>query len=543
MKKRKWLALALCVSMAFGMTGCGGDSSTDSASSGSTADSSSTKGDKIFNFGLESDVVSLDPLLSYSFSTSTTVSQMLESWYTYVDNEMVPTLATGYEVNDKGTEYTFTFRNDVTFWDGTEMTAEDVVYSMERIMNPDNAGYTAWMHDKVKKVEQIDDYKVKVTLSSPDATWIYATATNACSVISKAYCEKAGDDFGTAEGGIMGTGAYKFVSWTNGQEVVMEKNDNYWDKDNQPYFDELHFYIFSDATTRLNALLSGELDATYQVPASQKQMLEGQAGINLKFVDSVSTSAFFMNCQRKPFDDVNVRRAVNCLFDKKSFNEGVSGDTATIGEQTFLPSALRVYDDAQWSDFFKEVSTYDYNLDKAKEYLAASDYSDGFDATITISSGDTVQKSAALALQEAGKKIGINFSVEEVTTAELTTKLFSEEREYDIIHCRWDADFPEPSADLIPTHLSANCVAGGGNFSNYQNAEVDKLLKNQLGLSKDSERLVKILEASEIIADEAPYLVYEYPKRGIATRDYVQGYEPSPFFLWEPFTKYMSFNE
>lgn len=537
--KKKIIALMLCIIMVAGvLSGCGG-SSSNSSSGGSSLG----KTDKVFNFGLESDVVSLDPLYSYSFSTSTTVSQMVESWYTYVDNEMVPTLATGYTVSDDGLTYVFTFRDDVTFWDGTQMTAEDVVYSIERIMDPDNGGYTSWMHASVASVEATGDYEVTVTLSSPDATWIYATATNACGVISKAYCEEKGESFGTSEGGIMATGAYKYVKWTTGQEVVMEKNENYWDTENQPYFDEVHFYIFADATTRLVALQSGELDATYQVPSSQKEMLENASGIKLEFVESVSTSAFFMNCQSAPFDDVNVRRAICSLFDKELFNEGVSSGTATIGQSTFLPSALRVYDDAQWTEFFDTVATYDYSIEKAKEYLAASAYPNGFTATITIASGDAVQKSAALYLQESAEKIGITINISEVTAAELTSLLFSAERDYDIIHCRWDADFPEPSSDLIPTLLTANCVAGGGNFSNYQNSQVDTLLTEQLALSSDSERLEKILEALQIVADEAPYLIYEYPLRGIATRDYLTGYNPSPFFLWEPFVKYLSVTE
>lgn len=533
---KKILALLLCLAAAASLlAGCGGGAASSSAA-GSVANAS-----KILKFGLEGDVISLDPLYSYSFSTSTTVSQMLESWYAYVDGKMEPALATGYTVDDTGTVYVFTFRNDVYFWDGTQMTADDVVYSMERIMDPDKGGYTAWMHTSVAKVEATGQFEVTVTLKSPDATWIYATATNACSVVSKAYSEKAGDKFGTAEGGIMGTGAYMFKSWTNGQEVVMTKNPNYWDKAHEPYFDEVHFYIFSDATTRLVALKNGEIDATYQVPSSQKQMMENVDGIDMKFVTSVSTSAFFMNCQRAPFDDVNVRRAVCCLFDKKTFNAGISSGTADIGESTFLPKALRVYDDSQWNDYFATVATYDYDMDRAARYLAASTHPDGFTATITITSGDTVQKSAALSLQEAAAKIGITFEIAEVTSSELSSLLFSADRDYDIIHCRWDADFPEPSTDLIPTLLSANCAAGGGNFSNYQNDQVDQLLTDQLALKDDKERLAMVLEASQVVADEAPYLVYEYPLRGIAVRDYVTGYDPSPFFLWEPFTKYLSF--
>lgn len=532
--RKRVIALMVCMMLVVTtVCGCGGGSSSNQSKGGNDS--------KIFRFGLEGDVVSLDPLYSYSFSTSTTVSQMLESWYTYVDNEMVPTLATGYTVSEDGLTYVFTFRDDVTFWDGTKMTAEDVVYSMERIIDPDNGGYTAWMHASVADVEATGEYEVTVTLSAPDATWIYATATNACSVISKEYCEANKDKFGTAEGGIMGTGAYKYKSWTSGQEVVMVKNENYWDKENQPYFDEVHFYIFADATTRLVALQSGELDATYQVPSSQKEMVSGTSGINLNFVDSVSTSAFYMNCQREPFNDENVRKAVSCLFDKESFNKGVSSGTASVGESTFLPEALRVYGDDKWSEFFETVTTYEYSIDKAKEYLSQSAYPEGFTATITIASGDNVQKSAALYLQEAAAEIGITFKIEEVTASELTSKLFSAERDYDLIHCRWDADFPEPSTDLIPTLLSANTVAGGGNFANYKNPEVDALLTEQLALSDDSERLDKILEASAIVAEDAPYLIYEYPLRGIATWDYVTGYEPSPFFLWEPFTKYLSF--
>ncbi len=521
------------------MTGCSKSESQQTTDSETTTVKAEEK--KVFNFGLEGDVVSLDPLTSYSFSTSPVVSQMLESWYTYVDNVMVPTLATGYTLDETGTVYTFTFRDDVHFWDGSLMTAEDVVYSIERIMDPDNAGYTAWMHGSVDTVEATGEYEVTVTLKSPDATWLYATATNACAVVSKAYCEEAGEAFGTADGGIMGTGAYMYDKWIAGQEVLMLKNENYWDEDNQPFFDEVHFYIFLDHTTRLVALNNGELDATFQVPSSQKAMVNTAKGITMEFVPSVSSSTFFMNCQRAPLDDVNVRKAVSSLFDKEGFNKGVSAGVASPGTATFLPEPLRVYGDDQWEEFFATAPAYDYDMDKAAEYLAASAYPDGVDIIISIVPGDVTSKSASLALQEAGAKIGINFKIEEIAYSEYVTKLFSAEREYDIILVRWDADFPEPSTDLIPTLLTANTAAGGGNFSNYKNAEVDRLLLEQLGLTDDSERLKLILEASQIVAEEIPYLIFEYPLRGIAINDKVTGYSPSPFFLWEPFAKYMSF--
>ena len=107
--RKRVIALMVCMMLVVTtVCGCGGGSSSNQSKGGNDS--------KIFRFGLESDVVSLDPLYSYSFSTSTTVSQMLESWYTYVDNEMVPTLATGYTVSEDGLTYVFTFRDDVTFW-------------------------------------------------------------------------------------------------------------------------------------------------------------------------------------------------------------------------------------------------------------------------------------------------------------------------------------------------------------------------------------------------------------------------------------------
>ena len=182
--------------------------------------------------GLQGDVVAIDPVYAYDFTANPVVNQITEGLLKFENGETIaPNLAERFENPDPLT-YIYYLRQDVTFQDGSPMTIDDVIFSMERTRNPETASYVGWMYNSVDTIERTDDWTVTVKLKEPDALWQYVLATTAGHVISKAYYEANAETFGKPEGGVLGTGPFKFVSWATGSEIVLEKYDGYWNSAN-----------------------------------------------------------------------------------------------------------------------------------------------------------------------------------------------------------------------------------------------------------------------------------------------------------------------
>lgn len=551
MKKRlsKLAAILLVATMVFSITGCGENDS----SSGSGADSTTAEGEKkggTFVYGLEQNMLSLDPAYSYSLTTSIPISTFCESWLTTDPDDsstLVPLLAEDYSVSDDGLEYTFNFRKGVHFWDGTEMTAEDVVFSYNHVMDESVASYVSWMHASVASVEATDDYTVKVTLKEPDSTWIYSVATSGGGVFSKAFYEGLDDPstFGTATGGIMGTGAYVFDEWVEGEKVTAHANPDYWDKDNQPKFDNVEWVEIPDGTTRITAIGNNEIQASYWNQATQLSMMESVTGqgVELQYNDAGTTQCLFLNTAREGLDDVNCRKALAYVFDTESYATGVYGESATAGDSCFLPPALRTYNDEAWASYEETADDYAVNVEKAKELMAASSYPDGFDMEILVSTAFPTDETAAVMLQEAAAQIGINITVTKLTPSERSEIIYAEGRDYDAVIVQWDADFPESLSDLIPMFYGENTKAGGCNYMNYDNETVNTLIEQAKAATDNTEKGKIITEICAQINADCPMIPLSYPSRISLVRQEISGYTPTPTYWFEPFTRYLYYNK
>ncbi len=554
MKKRwrKLTAALLVCAMAFSAAGCGdGGSVGDDVSkkAGTEPEGSDTAGGT-FKYGLEQNMLSLAPAYSYSLTTSIPISTFCESWLTTNPEDpstLVPLLAEKWTVSDDGLIYTFNFRQGVHFWDGTEMTSEDVLFSYNHIMDEATASYVSWMHTSVASIEATDKYTVVVTLKKPDSTWLYSVATSGGGVFSKAYYESLEDPtaFGTASGGVMGTGAYIFDKWTEGEKVTAHANPDYWDTGNQPKFDKVEWVEIVDGTTRITAIANNEIQATYWNQATQLDMMQSitSQGVQLQFNDAGTTQCLFFNMARKGLDDVNCRKALAYVFDTASYTTGVYGDSAIAGDSSFLPPALRAYNDEAWAAYEEKANDYDYDLKKAKELMAASNYPDGFDMEILVSTAFPTDETAAVMLQEKAAEIGINITVTKLTPSERSSIIYREERDYDAVIVQWDADFPESLSDLIPMFASENVGAGGCNYMNYKNDVVDGLLAEAKAAIDTAEKGQLITEICLQLNEDCPMLPLSYPSRISLVREEISGYTATPTYWFEPFTRYLYYNK
>jgi peptide/nickel transport system substrate-binding protein len=532
-----WLALALTTT--FLIIACQNSPTPEASTSLVSVSSSPVPGGELI-VGLEADIRAVDPAFTYDFKTFPVVNQITEGLLKFENGErVVPNLAESVENPDPLT-YLYKIRQGVTFQDGSPMTVEDVIFSMERTRDPKTASYVGWMYGSVDQITKVDAQTVKVTLKKPDAFWQYVPATTAGHVISQADYKSKASTFGKPEGGVIGTGPFKFVSWSTGSEIVLERNDNYWNKANGgPYLDKITYKILPESTTRVAGLQTGELSLLIGagLPLDQIPVVAKNDKVNLTLTDSYLSNLIAFNTQTPPFDNVKVRQALNYAIDKSQVTKTLLGDAGTVAKAVPVGPRIWVFNKDQWQAGYDKLPDYAVNLDKAKQLLAESGVADQVNGkTITVDD-NPIHYGQALALQAAAKALGINLKVDKITGQELVSRLFNGKHDYDIVATNWGSDFPDPAGNLLPVFHSRYTNDGGSNFGNYKNPDLDKLLDQQSSVTDNAKRTDLMIQAQQIIADQSVWIVFDYSKQALAINKNFSGYEITPLWYWDAFAK------
>jgi peptide/nickel transport system substrate-binding protein len=499
--------------------------------------------------GLQGDITAVDPAFAYDFTANPVVCQITEGLLKFENGEtLAPNLAERWENPDPLT-YIYYLRQNVTFQDGTPVTADDVIFSMERIRNPETASYVGWMYANVDTIEKTDEWTITVKLKQPDALWQYVPATTAGHVISKAYYEANAETFGKPEGGLLGTGPFKFVSWSTGSEIVMEKYDGYWDKANGgPYLDRLVFKILPEATTRVAGLQTGEVQAligTDATPADQLPIAMGMDNVTVDFQDSYLSYFLAINTQRPPFDNVKVRQALNYALDKVLLTQNLYPvpDAVSVAKAVDVMPRLWTFEKEKWQAAYNELPDYAFDMEKAKQLLEESGVAEELNGKVITTDENPLTLGMALALQAAVQELGYSLEINKVTFQEVISIGFGGARDYDIFSGAWGSDFPDPAGNLLPVFHSRNVGDGGSNFGNYKNEEVDRLLDEANALIDNATRTDLMIQAQKIIAEDSVWIVVLHPKQTFVLNNDFEGYTITPLWYWDAFAKNIKMKE
>ncbi len=526
----------------------GGASTSAPASAGATPVGGPKQGGKLVA-AVEGEPTSLDPAFDYDFVSGLATSSITEPLLVFCENDqqLCPNLAEAWEVSPDGLVYTMHIRQGVKFQDGTPMTVEDVVYSMDRVRNPDLGSYVGWMLASVATIEATDDKTVVITLSAPDALFEYALASTAAHVVSKAFVEKNGDKFGKPEVGSMGTGPFKFAEWKTGDYQRLVRNDDYWNKANGgPYLDEITIKILPEPTTRVAGLQTGEIDfMVAMVPSDQYATVQQVESVDLSFIPSYYGEWITFNMQKAPFDNVKIRQALNYAFDKKGIRQLYYGPDALDTKATLVNPTLWTFEKDAWQAAWDALPAYDQDLEKAKALLAESGVADQLNGTeIAYYESTPSVKGAAESFIDSMGKLGIEIKARKVTYQESVALQFGPHDDYDILVGSWGSDFPDPSGNLLPNFGIANVGPGGANASNYQNAAVDKALVDQNALPTDkAKRAALLIEAQRLIAEDSAVIVTAYPGWPLAVNKRLGGVEAASLWYWQSLFRNVYINE
>ncbi|TNC64232.1 ABC transporter substrate-binding protein [Rubellimicrobium roseum] len=424
------------------------------------------------------DVATLDPAIGYDWQNWSMIKSLFDGLMDYVPGttDLRPGLAESYEISEDGLTYTFKLRPGVTFHNGREMTAEDVVYSLSRVTDPATQspgagffgmieGFDAQMAGEAESlsgVTAVDPQTVQIKLSRPDATFLHVMALNFASIVPQEAVEAAGDDFGRQP---VGTGSFKLAEWTLGQRLVFEKNSDYW-REGVPYLDQITFEVGQEPVVALLRLQNGEVDVPGDgIPPAKFQEVMADPAQAERVVQGgqLHTGYVTMNVTQPPFDNVDVRRAVNMAINKDRITQIINGRAVPANQP--LPPSMPGY--------AENHEGYAYDPEGAKELLAQAGFADGFETELYVMNTDPNPR-IAQAIQQDLAAVGITASIQSLAQANVieaggagtAPMIWSG-------GMAWIADFPDPANFYYPILGCAGAVEGGWNWSKYCNEELD----------------------------------------------------------------------
>ena len=391
----------------------------------------------------------------------------------------VPDLAESYEISEDGCTWTFKLREGVKFHDGSELTAEDVVASMIAAQSEPNVAnftkdYTA--------VEATDKYVVTITTDGFTSNLLYSLANHANFILPTALLE-SGHDFNAEP---CGTGAYKFVRWNHGDSIEFEANEDYFA--GAPAFKKLIWRFIPEGTSRSLALEGGEVDFVIDVDAANMAGIEDNPDLKMIIVDSISLQFLNLNDEKGYLSDINVRKAINCAINKQAVVQIAENGHAMVAYAQ-APIGFSGATDAGCDT--------EYNVEKAKEYLAAWGGNPA-DIEISIICSNDAKKRAAEVILSNLKEVGINATIEQMDLATYLDVTAAGN------HTAFIGGYTASSmVQYLLMNFHSNAI-GAANKSRLNMPEVDALIE-KASQARTTEEMTEILtEVNTLINEQCP---------------------------------------
>lgn len=482
------------------------DSSNNNSEDSSNSDS--TAGTSELKVANDQEPAGLDPHKVPAASSSRIYSQMYEGLLSF-DAEMniIGSLATEWN-QDNDTTYTFKLKEGVKFHNGRVMTAEDVKYSFERILNEETASHIRSYFIDVATIDVVSDTEVKFTLSKPNATFLSNLTHASAVVVPKETVEANGDLQQTADG----TGPFKLEKWVPDNSITLVRNDDYHIA-GEPKVATLSYFTMTEEASRISAIRTGEIDFT-TVSAKTTQLLQGNDDIEVIPYQSLEYSYVGFNTANEPLNNEKVRQALSLATDRNAILKIVwSGEGLVSG-----PVAPSMGD---WAIDVEALDLYKVDVEAAKALLAEAGYPDGFDITITTASSYPDMVDTAQLLQQQWKEIGVNATIKQIEWGDYIDTWSN--KKADILIGRNTSGI-DPDRALNYFFSST----GSANVWNFASEEFDTIVAKGIETIDEAEREAVYAEAQELLINLSPNLFLVSPKNYIAIRKDVTGYTPYP---------------
>ncbi len=563
MKMKKFVAVAMAGCLAASLAACGSTASssaaTDSAATAEEATEATATGTG-FTVQLGPNPETLDPALNSAIDGANTIITIFEPLLLVDENnEVVGGQAESWEVSEDGLTWTFTMRDGLKWSDGSDLTAKDFEYSFKRLADPNTAapygqtvvgmiaGYaeatgnpdadgnqTTEPNPDALQVEASEDGKtLTIHLAYPCSYFDKIAAFAAMSPVQQATIETNGDSWCTQPDTFICNGPYMISEWTPSERIVLTKNPNYvggWDT-SRIVSDTITLLLIEDEAAAYAAYNSGEAQLVKSVPSDEIPSLTKAEDGGDFYVDSnLGTYYLSVNCEREPFTDPLVRKALSLAIDREYVSEVVMQGTYSAAHGISCPGIT----DADGSQFADNAnggtpyisSDYEANLEEAKSLLAEAGYPDGegFPA-ITYSTNDQgYHMPLAEYLQTAWSELGIDVTIETVEWASFTPQRRA--GDYDVCRNGWVMDYDDPS-NMLELFQTGN----GNNDGKYSNPEFDAAIEASKVADKAT-HFEQLHKAEDILMEDMGCIPVAYYNDFWLQSSSLQGTWHSPYGYW-----------
>jgi peptide/nickel transport system substrate-binding protein len=465
-------------------------------------------------WGQTEDLEGMDPEATGSNPTTCQVHHQVYEYLTQLSpdgSEVVGALG-DYEWSDDLLTLTFSLEEGVKFHDGSDLTAEDVVFSLERAQAGANYGYTL---AAISAIDAPDDYTVVLTLSEPN--------TDLPAFLSYFYVPIYPADFGGMSeeeyfANPIGAGPFKFVSWEPGNQIVLERFDDYYGE--PAFLDGVTFQLFSDPNAAVIAYENGEVDALLAPPFDLADRLPG----NLVVGEIVSFTYFMVNQNGENLGDVHARRALAYAIDREEVQLGATlGYSASavglIGPVSAVPDLLAPADEP-----------YTYDPDQARAELEAAGMPDGYSTAIQIPTGVPQLLTAAEIIKNQTAEVGIDISIEQLESGAFFETLFSGQH---------DIAFNAVSGVILPNSGEIPSIVWGteGFFGGYDTTEVGDCVMQIITNADPAARQEGYRCFENWVVDTVSFIPIYHPFALVAVAEGVEGVNFDQKILFDGFDR------
>ncbi|MFP4502767.1 MAG: peptide-binding protein [Candidatus Hydrogenedentota bacterium] len=443
--------------------------------------------------------------------------------------EMIPNVAKSYEVSEDHLTYTFHLREDVVFSDGEPLTAADVKFTFDRVMDPEvDAPHLRNYYSDVAECAVVDEYTVRYTCTTP--YYRHAIMIGGLEILPE-HVYGQGDFNQDHNRSPVGSGRYVLEDWKTGAEIRLTRNDRYWNEDDtgQPHFDKILFKVITDNNAAFQVLSRGDLDRMGLLPEFWVRRADTprfKERFNRFVYDRPAYSYLGWNLRKPMFADKRVRRALTMLLDRELVRDEIYHGLATICTGNFMPGT---------PEYNEDIEPWPFDPDAALALIEEAGWADSdgdgvrdkdgapFRFEVLTTNQNPISEQILTVYQEELARVGIELRIRQMEWASMTERV--QKREFDAITMGWSMP-PDPDPYQV-WHSSQ--AEDGSNYIGFKNPEADALIEEARATFDRDERVKLYEQFHAIVHEEQPYSFLFIPKALLAVDKRIHGITIYPF--------------
>ena len=478
-----------------------------------------SKNKQVFRYNEHKNISSLDPAFAKDNADISAINQLFNG-LVQMDPLMnvVPAIASSWEISENAKTYTFDLRKDVYFHThslfGTNqtrtVTANDFVYSFDRLKDPKLASPGGWVLQNVESYTALDAQRFQITLKSPFPAFLGLLTMKYCSVVPKEIVEHYGADFRSNP---IGTGPYKFKRWEENIKLIFRKNNRYFETNSKgeklPYLEAVSITFLADKQSEFLQFIQGNIDFITGLDASYKDdILRADGVLKSTYASSIKMLrapylnteylGFYMDSEVPEYQSELIRQALNYGFDRAKMMKYLRNGIGIPAIGGFIPKGLPGH---------IQFAGYDYQPEKAKQLLVTYQVISGNtqpEVTLTTTAN---YLSFSEFIQRELQSIGLTIRIEVMPPSSL--KSAKSNGKVDLFRASWVADYPD-AQNYLSLFYSGNFAPNGPNYTHFKDAQFDLWYEQALLETDQTKRIELYQKMDALVIKKAPVVVLFY---------------------------------